>query len=91
MATSIDEIQGELPITDSPQGPQGPIQRIKNFYHDVRVEMKKVSWPTRQEVINTTLVVIIAVFFFGFFLFGTDIVLSYVIQGIEWAAKKIFL
>ena len=91
MATSIDEIQSELPVTDSPPGPPSPIQRIKNFYHDVRVEMKKVSWPTRQEVINTTLVVIIAVFFFGFFLFGTDIVLSYVIQGIEWAAKKIFL
>lgn len=91
MATAIDETQGELPITGSPLGPPGPIQRIKNYYHDVRVEMKKVSWPTRQEVINTTLVVIIAVFFFGFFLFGTDIVLSYVIQGIEWAAKKIFL
>ena len=88
MATSIDETQSELPLTGSPQG---PIQRIKNYYHDVKVEMKKVSWPTRQEVINTTLVVIIAVFFFGFFLFGTDLVLSYVIQGIEWAAKKIFL
>jgi preprotein translocase subunit SecE len=88
MAMSVEETQSDLPVTGSPQG---PIQKLKNYYHDVVVEMKKVSWPTRQETINTTIVVIIAVFFFGFFLFGTDIVLSYVIQGIEWAAGKLFL
>jgi len=88
MATSVEETQSELPVSDSSSG---PIQRLKNFYHDVKVEMKKVSWPTRQEVINTTVVVIVAVFFFGFFLFGTDIALSYLIQGIEWVAKKIFI
>lgn len=88
MATSIEETQSELPVVGSPQG---PIQRIKQFYHDVKVEMKKVSWPSRQEVISTTIVVIVAVFFFGFFLFGTDIVLAKVIEGIEWVAKKIFL
>lgn len=88
MAMSVEETQGELPVTGSPQG---PIQKLKNYYHDVVVEMKKVSWPTRQETINTTIVVIVAVFFFGFFLFGTDIVLSYLIQGVEWLARKIFL
>ena len=31
------------------------------FYNDVRSEMKKVSWPGRQEVIGTTVVVIVAV------------------------------
>ncbi len=87
MAMSIEETQGEIPVTSAPQG---PIQRIKNYYHEVKLEMQKVSWPTRQEVINTTIVVIVAVFFFGFFLFGTDIALTYLIQGIEWVAKKIF-
>lgn len=87
MAMSVEETQSELPVTGTPQG---PIERLKAYYHDVKLEMKKVSWPTRQEVINTTIVVIVAVFFFGFFLFGTDIVLSYLIHGIEWLAKKIF-
>lgn len=86
MAMSIEETQSELPIAGTPQG---PIARLKHFYHEVKLEMKKVSWPTRQEVINTTIVVIVAVFFFGFFLFGTDIVLSYLIQGIEWVFRKI--
>ena len=40
-------------------------QRIKNFYNDVRVEMKKVTTPTRKEVQATTVVVIITVFLFG--------------------------
>ncbi len=84
---SIEEIQSEPPMAEKPQS---PIARLKNFYHETRIEMTKVAWPTRKEVIDTTMVVIVAVFFFGFFLFGTDIVLKYVIDGIEWAAKKVF-
>jgi preprotein translocase subunit SecE len=38
-------------------------QNAKQFYYDVRNEMKKVSWPGRQEVIGTTVVVIVSVFF----------------------------
>jgi preprotein translocase subunit SecE len=50
--------------------------RTKQFYLDVRSEMKKVSWPGRQEVMSTTLVVIIAVLFFGAYLGVVDIALS---------------
>jgi preprotein translocase subunit SecE len=50
--------------------------RTKQFYLDVRSEMKKVSWPGRQEVISTTLVVIIAVLFFGAYLGVVDVALS---------------
>ena len=38
------------------------------FLKDTRKELKNVSWPTRSELTGTTLVVIIAVFLFGFFL-----------------------
>ena len=37
--------------------------------------MKKVSWPARQEVIGTTIVVVVAVFFFGLYLGLVDYVL----------------
>lgn len=69
--------------------PSGWIDSVRQFFHEVVLEMKKVSWPTQQEVINTTIIVIIAVFFFSFFLFSADVVLSYLIKGIEWGAKKI--
>ena len=51
--------------------------RSKEFYLAVRSEMKKVSWPSRQEVMSTTLVVIIAVLFFGAYRGGVDGILGY--------------
>ena len=51
-------------------------QNTKQFYYDVRSEMKKVSWPGRQEVVGTTIVVIVAVFFFGLYLGLVDYLLA---------------
>jgi preprotein translocase subunit SecE len=50
--------------------------RSKQFYLDVRSEMKKVSWPGRQEVVGTTIVVVVAVFFFGLYLGLVDYLLQ---------------
>jgi preprotein translocase subunit SecE len=47
------------------------------FLKDTRKELKNVSWPSRREVTGTTLVVIGAVFFFGFFLFVVDVIVRY--------------
>ena len=57
-------------------------QDAKQFYTDVRSEMKKVSWPSRQEVTGTTIVVIVAVFFFGFYLWLVDTVLGYGLERV---------
>jgi preprotein translocase subunit SecE len=46
----------------------GSIERTKEFLHDVRVEVKQVTWPSREDVISTTGVVIATVAFFGVFL-----------------------
>jgi preprotein translocase subunit SecE len=51
-------------------------QRSKQFYYDVRSEMRKVTWPSRQEVVGTTVVVIVAVFFFGVYLGLVDYLLA---------------
>ena len=37
-------------------------EQISNFLNDVKVEMKKVSWPSRDELVTYTVVVIIVVF-----------------------------
>jgi preprotein translocase subunit SecE len=68
----------------------GWLENIRQFFRDVMLEMKKVSWPSRTEVVNTTLVVVVVLLFFAFFLFGTDLALSYLVRGVEWVAKKIF-
>ncbi len=50
------------------------------FVQDTRKELKNVSWPTRRELISTTVVVIVAVFFFGAFLALVDLVVSQAMQ-----------
>ena len=52
--------------------------------------MKKVSWPARTEVVNTTVIVVVAVFFFAAYLFVADILFTYIIEGLEWGAQKLF-
>ncbi len=49
----------------------------KVFLVEVRAEFKKVTWPPRKEVSGTTVVVIVTVFFFGFYLYGMDVAMSY--------------
>lgn len=58
-------------------------KRFINYFRDVRNEAKKVTWPSRREVVNTTLVVIVAVIFFGFYLFLWDIIFSWFLAKVE--------
>jgi preprotein translocase subunit SecE len=52
-------------------------RNLIEFLTDTRKELKNVSWPSRREVTGTTLVVIAAVFFFGFFLFVVDAIVQF--------------
>lgn len=58
-------------------------KRLRNFIKDVRAEVKKVTWPGKNEVYSTTIVVIIATLFFGIYLYALDIVFSWVISQIK--------
>lgn len=58
-------------------------KRIFPFLREVRAEVKKVTWPSKNEVYSTTIVVILATFFFGFYLFFMDIIFSWVIAQIK--------
>ena len=51
-------------------------RRLRQFLHDVRVEMKAVNWPSRQDVWSTTIVVVVTVAFFGLYFALTDTVFS---------------
>ena len=50
----------------------GPFRRFREFLHEVRAEMRNVTWPTPVDVKATTIVVIATVMFFGMFLFLVD-------------------
>ncbi|HYK19235.1 MAG TPA: preprotein translocase subunit SecE [Pyrinomonadaceae bacterium] len=67
---------------------RGP-NRIGQFVHDVRAELKHVSWPHAKEVQNTTIITLIAVIFFAVYLFVVDQALSRLILGLDWVIEKI--
>ena len=58
------------------------LEKIKVFFQEVSVELKKVSWPTRQQTMNATVVVIAVSFIVAFFLGIVDIVLARVVGSI---------
>jgi len=60
------------PGSDAPTTRVGPRQ----YLSEVRSELKKVAWPTRREVFNSTVVVLIAVVFMTSLVFGYDYVSS---------------
>jgi preprotein translocase subunit SecE len=45
---------------------------LKEYFKGVKVETKKVVWPTRKELINYTIIVFAACAFFGLMIWGVD-------------------
>ena len=62
---------------------------LVDFLHDVRAEMRRVSWPSLKHVQNTTIITVIAVIFFAVYLFLVDQALSRLILGLDWAIEKL--
>ena len=56
------------------------IKKTKQFIEDVRVEMKKVVWPTRDELINSTVIVVVVSIAFTLFIFFADTIISKVVN-----------
>lgn len=73
------------------RGQSGPSSfgRLAQFIRDTRNELRRVSWPTINEVKNTTIITIVAVIFFAVYLFLIDQGLSRLILGIDWLLERI--
>ncbi|HSB08690.1 MAG TPA: preprotein translocase subunit SecE [Blastocatellia bacterium] len=61
--------------------------RIREFYHAIKLEMAKTTWPTRTEVWSTTVVVLLAIVFFGFYLWGVDRLVTVGFEALEKAIR----
>ena len=67
---------------DKPRAPErraqpAPAQKrertgVRQYLTEVRGELRKVAWPTRREVVNSTIIVLIAVVFMTSAIFGFD-------------------
>lgn len=51
-----------------------------DFLREVQVELSRVVWPTRDQTIKLTIIVLITIFIVGFFLGGLDLVLNRILN-----------
>jgi preprotein translocase subunit SecE len=80
--------EGKVARRERGQQTSGP-GRLGQFLHDVRAELKRVSWPSASSVQNTTIITVVAVIFFAVYLFLVDQALSRLILGLDWLLEKI--
>ncbi|MDO5113575.1 MAG: preprotein translocase subunit SecE [Planctomycetia bacterium] len=64
--------------------------KFADFLIQVEAEMRKVSWPSRAELINSSIVVIVVMFFLAALLFGYDLLIKEVLEWIGIIGKSIF-
>ncbi len=57
-------------------------EKIINFVNDVVKEMKKVTWPTRDELKESTTIVIVVCIVLSAFTYVVDIAVTKILQGI---------
>jgi preprotein translocase subunit SecE len=61
-------------------------EKVKTFYNDVRMEMKKVTTPSLKEVQATTIVVVVTVFIFGVYFWLVDFLIG---RGIDFLFRSL--
>ena len=54
--------------------------KIANFFKEVRIELKKVTWPTRQETINHTIAVVVITLAVAIFLGAADLIFQWLMN-----------
>jgi preprotein translocase subunit SecE len=55
-------------------------QKIRHFFSETRVEMRKVTWPTRDELKESTKIVIVATFVVTVFIGIIDQILTLIVR-----------
>ncbi len=64
-------------------------ESVGEFIQHTREEIDKTSFPSSDDVKNTTLIVIANVIFFAIFLFLVDRLWVYIIEAIAWLVNKV--
>jgi preprotein translocase SecE subunit len=62
---------------------------VGEFIRETREELKRTSFPSSEDVRNTTIIVIVSVIFFAIYLFLVDHAWTYLLQGLTWLVNKL--
>ncbi|MCY7346044.1 MAG: preprotein translocase subunit SecE [Pyrinomonadaceae bacterium] len=64
-------------------------ESVGEFIRNTREELNKTTFPSSDDVKNTTIIVIVNVIFFAIYLFLIDRAWVYIIEGLTWLINKI--
>jgi preprotein translocase subunit SecE len=56
------------------------IERVMGYLRGVRTEIRRVSWPTRNEVISLTALILLLVVVMTLYIWGVDTVLQAILR-----------
>jgi preprotein translocase subunit SecE len=56
--------------------------QVRDYFSDVRTEMRRVTWPGKQEIYGTTVMVVLTTFLFGIYFWGCDQVFSVAVSKV---------
>ena len=64
-------------------------KQTREYFADVRAEMKRVTWPAKQEIYGTTVMVIATTFAFAFYFWACDAIFqNLVARLLGWFAHR---
>ena len=55
---------------------------IKTYLNETVSELEKVTWPSKDEIVGSTIVTVVVSLILGFFIFGVDLLLAQVVSSI---------
>ena len=64
-------------------------ESIGEFIKHTRAELDRTTFPSSEDVKNTTIIVVISVIFFAIYLFLIDQAWTYILEALTWAVNKI--
>ncbi len=64
-------------------------KQIRSYFEEVRIEMKRVTWPAKQEVYGTTVMVILTTFLFALYFGVCDKLFGYLVsRTLGWFSHR---
>ena len=85
MKRMMQKREGAADRLKRPTAPKAKRTKPLTFLKEVRGELGRVAWPTRQEVITYSLVVVVTVTFFMIVIYGIDFV---ALKGVLWLIDR---
>jgi len=62
---------------------------VGEFIKHTRAELDRTTFPSSEDVKNTTIIVVISVIFFAIYLFLIDQAWVYILEALTWVVNKI--